>query len=229
MTQQHKQRVRFSHAMSVNREEVYLDQHFPNLSDKAEDYMVDVIQEFEDRAERAATKYADDQVDSRLGREGGQFHNIKSTAFWGYVSNEKVVKENVNAILQERIKAGERIPEGISPEIDAQIAQAEQERADKHMSDQEQKRTNALVKEYIDGRINERLAQLQRDEPHKNHTYSSVKGDMRKANELPNKEAGNDTELGRAKWYREEIEGPKQEQGHEPQQEKAQQPAMEMV
>ena len=215
-----KARIKFSNAVHINTGEVYLDQVYPNLGPDAEEYMEEVIKEFEYQKQREVRERAGLQVNSATGRsERAQEGRYAQDLYYAETSNLRKVKEGVEAIIKERAQNGERIPAGLDPELDAAIAAAQQEKLAGIQAKQDKDRMGAIINAAIDEKVEERM---KRDGVGK----AEAKGALRQEGVIPGKKDN------REDWYRREVLGEEQitqEQDREQQQEKAQKPVLEMA
>ena len=221
MTQQ-GQRKQFFDVRDKNGRPVYMDQVLPMQTEEQVAFFDRVMQDVESDIHKKAGQIADmavpghaDESEARKAY-GKAYHQARNSM----TENYKDLTKLVNAQVNDRINRGDDIPSGISPEVDAKVAAIKEAREAAHMSKQDQERTSQLV--------NAEIKSMAADYA-KEHGIGKGEalGKLREEGTVPAKDASMED---RANWYQSRFAENEPEQGHEPQQEKAQQPAaMEMA
>ena len=186
-------------------------------SPEAQEFMREVVEEFEGRARAEAHREADDHAamngDPRL-KDRNLHGRAAANLFEAKTSDFANVTKGVVSIVLEKAKHDE-LPRGVFPKMDAELDKQREQQLAAGQAKKDEIRDNAIVNAAIDEKIAERMqsADIGR---------AQAMGELRAEGVIPGKKASVEE---RAAWHREQVEGPQDEQA----QEQAQEQGIEVI
>lgn len=189
---------------------VYLDQVYPNLSEEAEHFMKGVIGQHLKEVQERANENAEYRTHSRSARtERSQYGAARADS---RMTDLRAVVLDIQRIVDERIERGDKIPAGISPEVDARAKKAEQERYAGSLSKQEMDRAGALMNQDK----KDKIAAFKAANPDTKLNRGEIIEQLQRDGQLPPPEQMADA-VSRRRWYKENTSifgAPEQPQEH---------------